>query len=392
MQPFLQNSNNATNNPQSSEVPKYLELLADNEDAVSRENPTNGYEVPRSIHVSDQNLTNIGRINGVNQDRKCSLPTESTQERKETRSTEEQKQFDGKLYDKRSSITSLNLPDRRGASVTDTPEKCNTLDSLKSVNSVAKAALKRNSFSSLNGQRKYKTSLSERRDSEASIEDRSCSSHSLAPSTRPSSSLINSQTVLPCLKNVTASNVTGNGEVSSNESTASTKNTLSKIQRTHSNLQNGKANIPLVINSALLNLLRQTPVVEDGNSIVTYTNINADAVKVNGSWTAVWIEKWDSIRFWTWVNSMTKYSEEFRAWSDCIIMQLIMGHLHSWLLVGVSSSSLPKAYRIHIQTDSSRNSQEITWETASTVLLKSFFFLFCLVLTQCLKYSKRTLT
>lgn len=57
---------------------------------------------------------------------------------------------------------------------------------------------------------------------------------------------------------------------------------------------------------------------------------------------------------------MTKYSEEFRAWSDCIIMQLIMGHLHSWLLVGVSSSSLPKAYRIHIQTDSSRNSQEIT--------------------------------
>lgn len=283
MQPFLQNSNNATNNPQSSEVPKYLELLADNEDAVSRENPTNGYEVPRSIHVSDQNLTNIGRINGVNQDRKCSLPTESTQERKETRSTEEQKQFDGKLYDKRSSITSLNLPDRRGASVTDTPEKCNTLDSLKSVNSVAKAALKRNSFSSLNGQRKYKTSLSERRDSEASIEDRSCSSHSLAPSTRPSSSLINSQTVLPCLKNVTASNVTGNGEVSSNESTASTKNTLSKIQRTHSNLQNGKANIPLVINSALLNLLRQTPVVEDGNSIVTYTNINADAVKVNGS-------------------------------------------------------------------------------------------------------------
>ncbi|XP_012234446.2 proto-oncogene tyrosine-protein kinase ROS isoform X2 [Linepithema humile] len=282
MQPFLQNSNNATHNPQSGEVPKYLELLADNEDAVSRENPTNGYEVPRSIHVSDQNLTSISRISCVNQDRKCSLPTDNTQERKE-HSTEERKQFDGRLYDKRSSITSLNLPDRRGASVSGMPEKCNTLDSLKSANSVAKAALKRNSFSSLNGQRKYKTNLSERRDSEASIEDRSCSSHSLAPSTRPSSSLINSQTVLPCLKNnVTASNVTGNGEVPSIESTA-TKNTLSKIQRTHSNLQNGKANIPLVINSALLNLLRQTPVVEDGNSIVTYTNINADAVKVNGS-------------------------------------------------------------------------------------------------------------
>lgn len=282
MQPFLQNSNNATHNPQSGELPKYLELLADNEDAVSRENPTNGYEVPRSIHISDQSLTNASKVNCVNQDDKCSLSAESAQERKE-RSTEEQKQSDGKLYDKRSSITSLNLPERRGASVM--PEKCNTLDSLKSANSAAKTALKRNSFSSLNGQRKYRTSLSERRDSEASIEVRSCSSHSLAPSTRPSSSLINSQTILPCLKNnvVAASNVTGNGEVQPTNESAVTKTcTLPKIQRTHSNLQNGKANIPLVINSALLNLLQQTPVIEDGNSIVTYTNINADAVKVNG--------------------------------------------------------------------------------------------------------------
>lgn len=272
MQPFLQNSNNATLGPQSGEAPKYLELLADNEDIVLRENPTNGYEVPRSIHISDQNLANISRIScTISHDRKSSLPTETTGERKE-RSMEERK-FDRKLY-KRSSITSLNLPDRKGTSVSGMSEKCNTLDSSKSVNSVAKAILKRDSLSSLNGQRKYKTNLNERRDSEASIEDRSCSSHSLAPSTRPSSSLINSQTVLPSLK----SNAV-NGEVPSSEN-AVTKSTLPK--RTHSNLQNGKANIPLVINSALLNLLRQTP-VEDGNNIVTYTNINADAVRVNGS-------------------------------------------------------------------------------------------------------------
>lgn len=274
MQPFLQNSNNATLGPQSGEAPKYLELLADNEDIVLRENPANGYEVPRSIHVSDQNLANIGRIScTISHDRKSSLPTETTGERKE-HSTEERKS-DRKLY-KRSSITSLNLPDRKGTSVPGMSEKCNTLDSSKSVNSVAKAILKRDSLSSLNGQRKYKTSFNERRDSEASIEDRSCSSHSLAPSTRPSSSLINSQTVLPSLK----SNVS-NGEVPAGEN-AVTKSTLPKVQRTHSNLQNGKANIPLVINSALLNLLRQTP-VEDGNNIVTYTNINADAVRVNGS-------------------------------------------------------------------------------------------------------------
>lgn len=279
MQPFLQNSNNATLGPQSGDAPKYLEILADNEDTVLRENPTNGYEVPRSIHISDQNLANISRVNCTSHDRKSSLPTETTEERKE-RSTEEQKESDRKLY-KRSSIASLNLPDRKSTLVSGMPEKCNTLDSSKSVNSVAKMTLKRDSFSSLNGQRKYKTSLNERRDSEASIENRSCSSHSLAPSTRPSSSLINSQTVLPCLKNnVVISAV--NEEVPSSES-AVTKSTLSKVQRTHSNLQNGKANIPLVINSALLNLLRQTPVVEDGSNIVTYTNMNADAVIVNGS-------------------------------------------------------------------------------------------------------------
>ncbi|XP_071649102.1 proto-oncogene tyrosine-protein kinase ROS isoform X3 [Temnothorax longispinosus] len=278
MQPFLQNSNNATLSPQSDEAPKYLELLADNED-ILRENPTNGYEIPRSIHISDQNLANISRISCMSHDRKSSLPTDTTEERKE-HSTEERKQSDRKLY-KRSSITSLNLPDRKGTSISGMSEKCNTLDSSKSINSVAKATLKRDSFSSLNGQRKYKTSLSERRDSEASIEDKSCSSHSLAPSTRPSSSLINSQTVLPCLKsNVVVSNAV-NGEVPSSEN-AVMKSTLPKIQRTHSNLQNGKANIPLVINSALLNLLRQTP-IEDGSNIVTYTNINADAVRVNGS-------------------------------------------------------------------------------------------------------------
>ncbi|XP_011687300.1 PREDICTED: proto-oncogene tyrosine-protein kinase ROS isoform X2 [Wasmannia auropunctata] len=287
MQPFLQNSNNATLGPQSGEAPKYLELLADNEDIVLRENPTNGYEVPRSIHISDQNLSNISTISCTNHDRKSSLPTEATDERKEC-STEDRKLSNGKLY-KRSSIASLNLPDQKGTSISGMPEKCNTLDSSKSVNSIAKATLNRGSFSSLNGQRKYKIGLNERRDSEASIEDKSCSTHSLAPSTRPSSSLITSQTVLPCLKsNVVVVSSAVNGEVLSSES-AVTKSTLPKVQRTHSSLQNGKANIPLVINSALLNLLRQTPVVEDAPSstpsgnIVTYTNINADAVRVNGS-------------------------------------------------------------------------------------------------------------
>lgn len=279
MQPFLQYSNDTALSLQTGEGPKYLEILADNEDSASRENPTSGYEVPRSIHISDQNLA-IYRLNCTSQDRKNSLPTETVQERREC-SSEERRQLNGRPYDKRSSIASLNLPDCKDASVSGMPEKCNTLDSAKSANSTATAALKR--FSSLNGHRKYRTSLNERRGSEASIGDRSSSSHSLAPSTRPSSSLINSQTALTVLKNNVIPNVIENGETSPSENTKVTKSTLPKIQRNHSSLQNGKANIPLVINGALLKLLRQTPVVEDGGSIVTYTNINADAVRVNGS-------------------------------------------------------------------------------------------------------------
>ncbi|KOC66937.1 Proto-oncogene tyrosine-protein kinase ROS [Habropoda laboriosa] len=279
MQPFLQNSHNATLTLQSGEVPKYLELLADNEDIIPRENSTNGYEVPRSIHISDQNLANTNKV-GTNSDAKRdNLHPESTlQEQKDNPGdTKEQSE---KKCDKRSSISSLNLPERKRASITSMTDKCNTLDSSKLTNPTIKAILKRDSFTSLTDQRKNKRNATERRGSEISLEGRSTSSLSsnisLAPPTRPSSSLISSQNVLPLKNSVIGGDSTLNdGNV--------TKNTLPKIQRTHSNLQNGKANIPLVINSALLNLLRQTPVVEDSNNIVTYTNINTDAVRVNGS-------------------------------------------------------------------------------------------------------------
>ncbi|OAD52465.1 Proto-oncogene tyrosine-protein kinase ROS [Eufriesea mexicana] len=277
MQPFLQNSHNATLTSQSGEIPKYLELLADNEDIILRENSTNGYEVPRSIHISDQNLANINKAS-TNVDVKGNLHSDPSQEQKD--SSSDAKEQSEKKCDKRSSISSLNLPERKRASITSMTEKCNTLDSSKLTNPTIKAILKRDSFTSLTDQRKNKRNVSERRGSEISLEGRSSSSLSsnisLAPPTRPSSSLISSQNVLP-LKN---SVIGGTGEGTDN---GVTKNALPKIQRTHSNLQNGKANIPLVINSALLNLLRQTPVVEDSNNIVTYTNINTDAVRVNGS-------------------------------------------------------------------------------------------------------------
>ncbi|XP_061926816.1 proto-oncogene tyrosine-protein kinase ROS isoform X9 [Apis cerana] len=277
MQPFLQNSHNATPTSQSGEMPKYLELLADNEDIILKENSTNGYEVPRSIHISDQNLANTNKAS-TNIDVKSNLHSDASQEQKDIVSSDIKEQLEKKC-DKRSSISSLNLPERKRASITNMTEKCNTLDSSKLTNPTIKAILKRDSFTSLTDQRKNKRNVTERRGSEISLEGRSSSSLSsnisLAPPTRPSSSLISSQNVLP-LKNCI---IGGTGESTDNVA----KNTLPKIQRTHSNLQSGKANIPLVINSALLNLLRQTPVVEDSNNIVTYTNINTDAVRVNGS-------------------------------------------------------------------------------------------------------------
>ncbi|XP_006622853.1 proto-oncogene tyrosine-protein kinase ROS isoform X3 [Apis dorsata] len=277
MQPFLQNSHNATPTSQSGEMPKYLELLADNEDIILKENSTNGYEVPRSIHISDQNLANTNKAS-TNVDVKSNLHSDASQEQKDIISNDIKEQLEKKC-DKRSSISSLNLSERKRASITNMTEKCNTLDSSKLTNPTIKAILKRDSFTSLTDQRKNKRNVTERRGSEISLEGRSSSSLSsnisLAPPTRPSSSLISSQNVLP-LKNCV---IGGTGESTDNVA----KNTLPKIQRSHSNLQNGKANIPLVINSALLNLLRQTPVVEDSNNIVTYTNINTDAVRVNGS-------------------------------------------------------------------------------------------------------------
>ena len=92
---------------------------------------------------------------------------------------------------------------------------------------------------------------------------------SLAPPIRFSLSLNSSQNVLPSKNSVIGG--AGESTVTISDSNV-TKSTLPNIQRIHPNLQNGKADIPLVINSALLyNLLRQAPVADDGDDIVTYT-------------------------------------------------------------------------------------------------------------------------
>lgn len=63
------------------------------------------------------------------------------------------------------------------------------------------------------------------------------------------------------------------------------KTAFPKLHRTKSNLQTGKANIPLVINSGLLNMLRQAPDTEDEEEEntgddVNYANIDPENVTV----------------------------------------------------------------------------------------------------------------
>lgn len=111
--------------------------------------------------------------------------------------------------------------------------------------------------------------MTERRGSEVSSSSLS-SNPSLAPPIRLSLSLTSSQNVLPSKNSV----IGGVGESTLTISDSNvTESRLPNIQRIHPNLQNGKADIPLVINSALLNnLLRQAPVADDRDDIVTYTN------------------------------------------------------------------------------------------------------------------------
>ncbi|XP_066586207.1 proto-oncogene tyrosine-protein kinase ROS [Prorops nasuta] len=265
MQPFLQNVQ-STNLQQSTDIPKYLELLSDHDKIVHWENPMSDYEVPKSVRISSQSCPSPKTLSETT-GRTVEKFLESENKKKLYAEEEAEEE-----RTKRSSVTSLTLPDVKRASISSITEKCSTLDASKLTSPAIKTLLKRDSFASLNDQRKFRRSPISG-SSELSLNSRSNSSGSnlnISVPTRPNSSLMIPQTLT---KNT-------NGEVNSD---SSVKNGLPKVQKTLSNVQTGKANIPLVINSALLNLLRQTPVVEDNGNLATYTNINSDAVRVNGS-------------------------------------------------------------------------------------------------------------
>lgn len=276
MQPLFQDS--ATALLRSTDLPKYLELLADNDILVSTENHMGEYEIPRSIHINEEVV--------VTPEQSASPADDETKKSSESEVESETKVGVENIGEtkncvqKRLSVTSLNISERKRESLDNIHEKNKTLDSARVGNSFGKES----SMLSLNERRKFSNSTIARRTldngSVTSLEGiRSCSSIGSSigsvASTRPNSSLINSQQSLS-LKN---NNLTiSNSNIVNNDANF---NKLPKLQVNHATLQNGRANIPLVINRVLLNLLGPTQPIEDGNEIATYTNLNTDVARVN---------------------------------------------------------------------------------------------------------------
>ncbi|KAK2578971.1 hypothetical protein KPH14_011171 [Odynerus spinipes] len=275
MQPFLQNQQNATLVMQPDEVPKYLELLADNDDVVPKENRITEYEVPRSIHISNPNLINIDKTEH-----------RLLQYRSLEDSWDSDELLKNSVRDRRSSVTSSE-PSREATIKTNVIDRCKTLDASKIRNSSSRGCFKGESFAvPKDQQQRFKSSDTvERKSLKVSVaEEKDGTTVNSTKNTRVVSTHLNSfsnDSLNVSLGN-DVSNANEHGEGDVNETSVKNNNST-KIQRTQSTLQSSKANIPLVINSALLNLLRQTPTIEGGNNSVTYTNINADAVRVNGS-------------------------------------------------------------------------------------------------------------
>ncbi|XP_043279081.1 proto-oncogene tyrosine-protein kinase ROS isoform X3 [Venturia canescens] len=277
MQPLFQDSAAAL--LRSTNVPKYLEVLADN---VSTENHAGEYEIPRSIHMSEEVI--------VDADQSVSLPEDETRKSMEPEIESETKvAFENVGEDRKNSlqerlsVTSLNISEGKKEALDNIEERNKTLDGMRVGKTSGNTIGKESSLLPLNERRKFGNSTIARRTldngSETSLEGMSSIGSSIGSlaSTRPSSSLINSQQSLS-LKN---SNPTvSNGDTVNNDANV-TK--VPKLQVNHATLQNNRANIPLVINRVLLNLLGPSQTIEDGgNEIATYTNLNTtDVARVN---------------------------------------------------------------------------------------------------------------
>ena len=148
-------------------------------------------------------------------------------------------------FDKK--IDKLNIPDKR-CSTASLGEKLKPTDSMRQSGSYAKLLGNGESVNSLSDYRRIKKIANEERErmntEKCNLEEtRSNGSSGTTP-------LITYSSVTFPQSNLKAEN-------------SDTVKSLTKLQRTKSHLQTSKANIPLVLNSGLLNVLKQAPEVED---------------------------------------------------------------------------------------------------------------------------------
>ncbi|XP_074098359.1 receptor protein-tyrosine kinase sevenless isoform X3 [Cotesia typhae] len=309
MQPFLQDTSSTTVTTirlSDVELPKYLELLAESSGVIIKPQ-TDEYELPRSIQIVPSLV-----------DKKIGQPDLATKPSELPRreiTPEDREHLDNIL----SQIGTLN-----------TTERSKTLDNLRLKNNAKVInAFKNGLRASLNERtsRQLSSNINNKnndRSSKISLDDRNCSSlgssisslRGSLPSTRPSSSVLDSQHNLP-LKNINHSNnynysnnnnINNHNSLDSNHSSTSSSTSITttsiapkdnnniiinetniigngtlRVHKNHANLEGSRANIPLVMNNVLLNLLRQPPQVidESTNNIVTYTNVNTDSTRVS---------------------------------------------------------------------------------------------------------------
>lgn len=261
-------------------APKYLELLSNPDEwSITPKNPLCAYEVPKSTLIhrnANENFQSSENSKHIN---------ENNTKDEELSNLESQivdKQIVNKILQRKSqqrrlSVTSLNIPEKKRNSLVNYRKKSRSLDNRKSKNTISGNYKDSLAFSKYFRNKKkeskagsienctseLKTSLKENinssRESNASLDIM-----------RPSSSIMNSETFTKVSSKISQYNLVNKNNKILN---------LSKIPK--SNLQ--KAKIPLVINNALLNLLQQTPDIDDNERIITYTIVNTDALRVNGS-------------------------------------------------------------------------------------------------------------
>lgn len=225
--------------------------MADSSETVKK-NPSEEYEIPRLLHIVNCNLSDINKPANIQPDANANSETIIVQNEI---STEDREQLVESILSQIGSLNSVG-------------EKSNTLDNSNITNSKVITAFTNDLRASLNERSRMKNT---------NTEESSNINLDPLPSTRPSSSVLGSQHNLPLKNNNELDNSTKENVV--HEPIIAGNATL-RLHKTQTNLHSSKANIPLVINNALLNLLRQPGGIEDSPAIVTYTNVNSDSTRV----------------------------------------------------------------------------------------------------------------